>query len=23
VHGRADKLAMEIYELAKPHAYKN
>jgi hypothetical protein len=23
VHGRADKLAMEIYELAKPHAFKN
>jgi hypothetical protein len=23
VHGRADKLALEIYELAKPHAYKN
>jgi hypothetical protein len=22
VHGRADKLALEIYELAKPHAYK-
>jgi len=23
IHGRADKLAMEIYELAKPHAYKH
>lgn len=23
VHGRVDQLAMEIYELAKPHAYKH
>jgi hypothetical protein len=23
VHGRADQLALEIYELAKPHAYKH
>jgi hypothetical protein len=23
VHGRADKLALDIYELAKPHAYKH
>jgi hypothetical protein len=23
VHGRTDQLAMEIYELAKPHAYKH
>ena len=23
VHGRADKLALEIYELAKPHAFKH